>query len=367
MTDRDEPSMPASPGAPTGCPTTRSTGGTRAGHDVPVPFPPHHPRCRFGSVLLAPGTIAGLLDGDGSFSLRGRGEGERRRYVPKVAYSVRDDDPSPAWAAWSVAQLRGAPLGQVRHYAAQRRFGWWVGSVPDIVALMGFLTRAPLLSPRGWRQFTAVREAALLLADGRPRRSGTEPLHPAEIERLQELHASIPRADGSIVVPLPLPAVFYAVDDRYLGAYLAGLVAAEGCFELRSSGSHHHRLLFRLTQRIDNLALLEALRDRLGIGHLVDVAVTKGSPAAQWVVDDLRGVERLSEILRSHPLPPGSPKERVFDPWTEAIAVRRHVRLTRPRGALRTDPDLGRLAAEIRAVRQYGGPWTCGERDRIDG
>lgn len=322
---------------------------------------PHRPGCPYSHVLLAPGTIAGVLDGDGSFSLVARGEGERRRYVPHVSYVVRDDDPTPLWAARSVAELRGAPLGQVHHYPSQRDLGWWVGSVPDVVALAGFLTRAPLLSPRGWRQLAAVREAALLLADGRPRRNATEPLHPAEVERLRELHASIPRADGSLVEPLPLPAVFDAVDDRYLGAYLAGFIAAEGCFELRSYGSHFHAAVFRLTQRIDNLALLEAFRDRLGIGRLNDVPVTKGSPAVQWVVDDRLGIERLVELLRSHPLPPGSPKARTLEPLTEAIAVRRHIRLTRPRGALRTDPDLRRLGDEIRAIRRYGGPWTCGE------
>ena len=182
-----------------------------------VPFLPHRVGCPYARVLLSPGTIAGLLDGDGSFALLARGLGERRRYVPNVAYVVRDDDPTPAWAATSLAELRGAPIGRVCHYAAQRDLGWWVGALTDVTALAGFLTRAPRPSPSGWRQLSAVREAALLLADGRPYRSATEPLARAEVARLREFHASIPRADGAPAEPLPLPAVLDAVDDRYLG------------------------------------------------------------------------------------------------------------------------------------------------------
>lgn len=308
------------------------------------------------------GTIAGLLDGDASLALLARGSGERLRYVPSVAYAVRDDDPTPVWAWASLAALRGgAPVGRVRHYAAARDLGWWLSSVPDVLALTGFLARAPLLSPRGWRQVTAVREAALILSDGRPRRSATEPLAPAEVARLRELRESIPRADGAMTQPLPLPAVFAGVDDRYLGAYLAGFIAAEGSLELRSAGSHHHRPLFRLTQRVDNLELLAALRDRLGIGRLAGVAVARGAPAWQWVVDGLEGIDLLVGLLREHPLPAGSPKARVFEAWAEAVGVRRHVRLTQARGGLRRDPDLARLAAEVRAVRAYGGPWRCCE------
>jgi hypothetical protein len=315
--------------------------------------------CLYRHVLLAPGTVAGLLDGDGSLALLPRGTGERRRYVPQVSYVVRDDDPTPMWVAISVAQLRGASVGQVRHLVAARDLGWWVGSVADVVAVTGFLTRAPLLSPRGWRQLSAVREAALVLADGRPYRSATEPLAPADIARLRELRATIPRADGSMTEPLPLPPVFAAVDDRYVGAYLAGLAAAEGCFELRSSGTHYYVPVFRLTQRVDNRALLEALCERIGIGRLAAVAVTKGAPAWQWVVDDRQGTGRLIEILREHPLPPGSPKARVFDAWTEAVAVRHYVRLGRARGSLRADPDLARLGRQIREIRRYRGPWAC--------
>ena len=319
----------------------------------------HEATCPYGRVLLAPGSIAGLLDGDGSLALLARGEGDRRRFVPNVSYVVRDDDPTPAWAAASLSMLRGAPLGRVRHLVAAGDLGWWIASVTDIVGLTGFLSRAPLLSPRGWRQWNAVREAALILSDGRPYRSATEPLAPAEIARLHELRASIPRADGTMTEPLPLPAVFAVVDDRYLGAYLGGFVAAEGSFELRSAGSHHHRPLFRLTQRVDNRELLVALRERLGIGRLDEVAVTRGAPAWQWVVDDIAGTRRLIEILREHPLPAGSPKALVFEAWTEAIGFRRHVRLTKTRGSLRTDPDLRRLAAEIREIRRYRGPWRC--------
>jgi len=87
------------------------------------------------------------------------------------------------------------------------------------------------------------------------------------------------------------------------------------------------------------------------------VSVSAGAPAVQWVVDDATGMDTLAALLRKHPLPPESPKAPQLDAWIELLALRRHIRVSAPRGAIGRDPDLARLAAEIRTGKQYAGPW----------
>ena len=112
-----------------------------------------------------------------------------------------------------------------------------------------------------------------------------------------------------------------------------------------------------MTQRIDNASLLEAMRERMGMGRIAGVPVRTGSPAVQWVIDTNDDVSRLAALFRGHPLPSGSPKQRQFDAWTELMAVRRHLRATRPRRALREAPGLLRVVAEIQDGKRYQGAW----------
>ena len=311
-------------------------------------LPPWHRSCR-ADVPIAPDTIAGILDGDGSLGLVGR----RGRQVPAVSLSMRDDDPTPIAVARSLAAFVGRPLGGVYHHGG--RHHWRVGSLADVSAVIAFLERHRPLSPRGALQLRAIAEAAAILRSIRARRGARAPLTVDEADRLAGLRASIP-GRGPVSEPLPLPATTETADLRTLHDYFAGFAAAEGCFETRSAGSHHARPVFRLTQRVDNLGLLEHLRDRLGIGRIAPVSVTVGSPAYQLVVEREDDVDELVRLLRVHPLPEASPKAAQLDAWAELIALRRGVLTSGARGDLGRSGAVAALVAELRDAKRYAGP-----------
>lgn len=323
-------------------------------------LPPWHRSCR-ADVPIAPDTIAGILDGDGSLTLVGR----RGRQVPAVSLSMRDDDPTPLAVARSLEAFVGRPLGGVYHHGG--RHHWRVGSLADVSAVIGFLERHRPLSPRGALQLAAIAEATAILRSIRARRGARAPLTAAEAGRLAELRASIP-GRGPVSEPLPLPATTATADLRTLHSYLAGFAAAEACFETRSSGSHHARPVFRLTQRVDNVELLEHLRDRLGIGRIAPVSVRVGSPAFQLVVEREDDVDELVALFRAHPLPESSPKAAQLDAWAELIAIRRGVITSGARGDLGRSAAVAALAAGLRDAKRYAGPrslCTCPTPDPV--
>jgi hypothetical protein len=311
-------------------------------------LPPWHRSCR-ADVLIAPDTIAGILDGDGSLTLVGR----RGRQVPAVALAMRDDDPTPLAVARSLAAFVGRPLGGVYHHGGRHQ--WRAGSLADVAAVIGFLERHPLLSPRGVLQLAAIAEAAAILRSIRARRGARAPLTAAEAARLYQLRESIP-GRGPVSEALALPATTEAADLRTLGAFFAGFAAAEACFETRTSATHHARPVFRLTQRVDNLALLEHFRDRLGIGRIAPVSVSVGSPAFQLIIEREDDVDALVALLRDHPLPETSPKAAQLDAWAELIALRRGVMTNGSRGDLGRSAAVAALVAELRAAKRYAGP-----------
>ena len=309
-------------------------------------LPPWHTACR-ADVVLVPDTIAGILDGDGSLYLAAR---RGKRHVPAVSLTLRDDDPTTIAVARSLAAYLGRSIGLVGCWGG--RHVWRVASVADVAALLRFLARHPLLSPRGARQQAALAEAVAILQASRTR-GGRAPLREGEREHLAALAARIGRRRAEN--PLPLPEVARAAGDRQLGDYFTGLVATEGCLEARSSRTHHVRPAFRLTQRIDNFALLELLRERLGIGDIVRVSVRVGSPAFQLVVQRGEDVDALVRLLRAHPLPASSPKAGQFDAWVELIALRRGILTLGTRGDLARSSTLAAVAGEIRAAKRYAG------------
>ncbi len=300
---------------------------------------------------------------EGRGSLDGEAEDPRR-----AARSERGrvDDPTPLAVHASLASYVGRPLGHLR--ASDRKYHWRAASLADVQAVVRFLDRHPLLSPRGAAQLEVVREAGFILAAARERRGAAVPLDPAELRRLGELRAAIP-ARERVSASLPLPAAARDADDRRLGSYFAGFVAAEGCFGVQRDGTRRVTPWFALTQRVDNLALLEHLRDRLGIGRIQRIPVTVGSPAVQLVVEREDDIDRLIGQLRVHPLPATSPKAAQLDAWAEVIAVRRAVIATQRRGSLGRSEAVGALVDELHAAKRYQGRrplCACPRQERAD-
>jgi hypothetical protein len=313
-------------------------------------LPPWHRSCR-ADLPIAPDTIAGILDGDGTLALVCRGS--PRRWVPIIGLSMRDDDPTPIAVFRSLAAYLGGPVGHV--HAGPRKLHWRATALADVTAVLRFLERHPLLSPRGATQLAILAEAASILRSARPRRGASIPLVAEEHARLDALRAAIP-ARARVDAGLPVPAIAGEIAMRRLHDYLAGFAAAEGSFQAPGGGRGRARPTFTITQRIDNQALLETLRDRLAMGRIGGIPVKVGSPALAWVVDRDEDVDRLVTLFRAHPLPEASPKAWQFDAWAELIAVRHGIVGSGRRGDLGRSSAVAALVAELRAAKAYVGP-----------
>lgn len=319
------------------------------------PFPPHHTRCRLGSSYLEPGQIAGILDGDGAFTLLRRRSSVGIRIRPQIALVMRDDDPTPL-AVWeSIRRRRGAPLGYLLRSTTARRHEWRVDRLDDVVELSEWLARYPLISPRGYRQLSIVREVSLILLAARIPGGGMRRLPLADQARLLELRDVIP-ARGGPSEPLPASPVVDSVSAEHLGWGLAGLIAAEGYLSLRSVRSKFAPH-FSLGQRIDNIALLEGFRDRLGIGEIrVQPARSARSGAmASWSVTRLADCRRLIDQLRTFPIPVCSPKAEQFEVWAAALDLRERVTDGGRRHGASTSAGLAQAAERLHLMKRYSG------------
>jgi hypothetical protein len=328
------------------------------------PYPDHHVLCRVGGTSLEPGQIAGILDGDGAFTLLRRRSASGIRIRPQIALAMRDDDPLPL-AVWaSVKARRGAAMGVMLRSNTYRRHEWRVDRLDEVVELSNWLSRHPLLSPRGYRQLSIVREVALILLTARVPGGGTRRLPLADQARLLELRELIP-ARGQDVTRMPPSPVAALASPEHRGWVLAGLIAAEGSFSLRNE---HSKLApaFSLSQRIDNIALLEMYRDQLGIGdiRLRPARSPRAGQMAIWTISRLGDCGTLAEALRDYPVPVASPKAAQVDVWIEALDQRRRLTAERPRQRVAMSPILVDLAERLRAAKRYAGPrllCECGQ------
>jgi hypothetical protein len=320
------------------------------------PYPDHHFLCRPGSTRLEPGQIAGILDGDGSFTLLRRRSTAGIRIRPQIALVMRDDDPTPLSVWASIKARRGRPMGVLLRSRTQRRHEWRVDRLDEVVELADWLARHPLLSPRGYRQLAMVREVSLILLAARIPGGGMRRLPIADQARLLEIRALIP-ARGQPVGRQPSSPVADLVSMEHRGWVLAGLVAAEGSFSLRNEHSKFAPR-FELSQRIDNVALLESLRDELGIGTLRvrPGRTARSGDVARWVVSRLGECRRLVDQLRQFPIPISSPKAGQFDCWAAALDIRDQVTAGGRRHGASGSTSLAAAAAELRAMKTYRGP-----------
>lgn len=320
-----------------------------------TPYPAHHGRCRLGSLPIAPGTIAGLYQGDGSWSITSKRNGRGVTHGVRLSLAMRDDDPTPFAAYEALRRWTGAPVGWLRHNREYRVNEWHVDAAREVADLCGFFTTHPVIAPRAWGQLNAAREAALILAEWSGGRKRPGRLPEAARLRLRELQDAIPdRAPATS--PLPAAPTMALVSAAYLGDTLAGLVAAEGYLGLRTRRGKFSPV-FALPQRIDNGALLTGLRDRLGIGTVTDrLAGRRGSPSVVWRVERIAECAELAGLLRRHPLPAASPKAAQLDLWTAALGVRDLVTGGGRRHGASASPDLAALYEALRAAKRYGGP-----------
>jgi hypothetical protein len=78
------------------------------------------------------------------------------------------------------------------------------------------------------------------------------------------------------------------LDDAF-GHWLAGFMAGEGHFFIRDANRCGYTCGLCIKVRDDDLAVIEEIRDRLGIGRIYRGAPEKGNPYVEWHVATRRG------------------------------------------------------------------------------
>jgi hypothetical protein len=118
------------------------------------------------------------------------------------------------------------------------------------------------------------------------------------------------------------PPFLPETDDAF-GHWLAGFIDGEGCFKItRISRSVTYRCQFSLGVRVDDLATLEAVRDRLGFGSIYRFPGRRESntrASARWDIINKRDGRALVDLLDRFPL--RSKKARDYAIWREAMLL----------------------------------------------
>jgi hypothetical protein len=266
------------------------------------------------------GFVAGLIAGDGSFSIRPNNGGANWQCA--VVVSLRADD-TPLLARlcrWSgVGKLSRNPA----RGNSSPQTSWRVQRQADCQRMVSILDRHRMLGKkRGeydiWR--TAV-EAWVLRVDER---------HTVIADCAARLGAHR-NADN-----VPGCSGVHITDHRLL-AFLAGFATAEAHFGATPEGHPH----FRINVRRDDGELLRLFRDRLDLGRLADVPPYRTSKAAlSWRIGRLGELRVLTEHLDRYP--PRGRVLRIYEVWRELV--------------LQTDRRSGKrrqLAAQVKERRAY--------------
>jgi hypothetical protein len=254
-----------------------------------------------------------------------------------VTVGARDDDAIPFALAVSIASHRGQAIGWTRRRADLRRNEWVVDAPADLIDLVAWLRAvAPPLAPRLTTLLPIVEAAAALLR-------GPSPVPAADLTALARRAGDI----TSHAAPLPAPTALESASDERIWWEVSGLLAADGHLAIRDRHARFAPMAI-VSQRTDNLALLQAVHERTGIGDLA-VRATQ----ATWRVARAADVAVLAERLREHPLPLASRKRSQLEIWTSAVAMKTTGRSARSR--------LADAADALRRARRYDGPrLLCG-------
>lgn len=149
----------------------------------------------------------------------------------------------------------------------------------------------------------------------------------------------------------------YPEIDPAFGHWLAGFIDGEGCFCIsrRNYAASRHQgfnLLFTISLRGDDAAVLAEIHERLGVGHRhTRPALGASKPAAEYRVVDKAGLLRIVDVFDRFPL--RAKKAADFALWREAVFHYATIR----KGPWVADwgpvPD---LFARLRAQRVYAAP-----------
>lgn len=127
--------------------------------------------------------------------------------------------------------------------------------------------------------------------------------------------------------------IFPKVTNEF-GYWLAGFTDGEGCFSIQiSSGCYTYQLKFQINLRSDDIAILEKIRETMGIGRIIsrtsgytrelrDGKIYKQQPQSTYYVTRKGELPRIVSFFERYPLQ--TKKQHDFSVWS--IAVKEHTR-----------------------------------------
>jgi LAGLIDADG DNA endonuclease family protein len=245
------------------------------------------------------GFAAGLIAGDGHFAIRPNNGGTTWQCLLAVCLRADDTPLLTELCRWSGAGMLQAVPAQ---RTSRPQTNWIVQRQADCLRMVSILDRYPLLGKK-LGQYEIWRKAILAWTG---RHSDRQSVIAECSERLRAHRR--PEVDAST-------SAVSITADRLL-AFLAGFATAEAHFGATSEGHPH----FRINLRRDDGELLRALRNRLGLGRLVDVPPYRTSNAAvSWRVSRLTDLRALTYVLDRYP--PRGRVLRIYEAWRELVLL----------------------------------------------
>jgi hypothetical protein len=266
------------------------------------------------------GFAAGLIAGDGCFSIRPNNAGSSWQLILTVRLRADDTPLLARLCRWSGA---GALCAVPARATSRPQTSWTVQRQADCLRMVSILDRHQLLGKKLgdyeiWR--TAV-EAWVARRDDR---------HSVIADCQARLHAH--RQADNVAGPCDV-----SITDRRLLAFLAGFVTAEAHFGATPEGHP----FFVINLRSDDGEILHLFRSRLAIGRLVDVPPYRTSRAAlSWRIARLKELRFLTRALDDYP--PRGRVLRIYEAWRDLVLLEDR----------RSAPKL-LLAARVKERRAY--------------
>jgi hypothetical protein len=278
------------------------------------------------------GFLAGLLAGDGSFSICEHNGGQS--WVCRCRIALRSDD-APLLQQFQALTGLGSVYAMPARSTSKPQTVWRIQRRRECVCLASQLQGHPVLNKKAgdiavWA--AAVDVWADRTIDPSRRRARMKELSfRLKARRSMSVWSNVPRLD---------------ISPRHVAAFLAGFATAEGHFGASASGHP----IFRINLRQDDEPILTFLRRFYGLGWVdFRMPTPNASARASWHVNRLDEVARLVSLFDREP--PRGRKAAAYGVWREIV-----LDAARTAGRRRTVPERERrqrLVQTLRSTRTY--------------
>ena len=248
--------------------------------------------------------IAGMIDGDGCFQMTKNSS----HYSCSFNLMQRNDNSAILQEIIKETKI-GYPQYLPKYKTSNPLFGWCIGSKNECLSLIHILDQYPLRAKK-LQDYLIWKEAVLLLTPG----------DNSTWEKIAILRDKLTEARRYKVSNLYQPAPV-STNDESFGHWLAGFIAAEGCFRVvKVRKGNYYSCRFSLKLREDDSKILETIISYTGIGKLCAEKIRTGNSksCSIWSVHTMSDCQRLVSFLTTYPL--RSKKNDDFSIWKEAVS-----------------------------------------------